>query len=236
VVSGLILQTKALFRLAFASAPRLPLNLACKINSPVHSSIGTPSHVYSASTACRHTVSGSFSLRSRGSFHLSLTVLCAIGRSVVFCLGWWSTRFPTGFLVSRGTLDSGPLVFLSPTRVSLSLPLLPRSFGLKDFDLCRSATPLVRRRAVWALPFSLAATRGISVDYFSSGYLDVSVHRVVFLSDAGIAPGGLPHSGTHGSLPTCGSPWLFAAYRAFLRLGTPRHPPYALLSLTFCLV
>ena len=135
--------------------------------------------------------------------------------------------------MSRGTLDSGPLVFLSPTRVSLSLPLLPRSFGLKDFDFCRSATPLVRRRAVWALPFSLAATRGISVDYFSSGYLDVSVHRVVFLSDAGIPPGGLPHSGTHGSLPTCGSPWLFAAYRAFLRLGTPRHPPYALLSLTF---
>ena len=30
-------------------------------------------------TACKPTVSGSLSLPSRGSFHLSLTVLCAIG-------------------------------------------------------------------------------------------------------------------------------------------------------------
>ena len=29
-------------------------------------------------------------------------------------------------------------------------------------------------------PVSLAATTGISVDFFSSGYLDVSVHRVRF--------------------------------------------------------
>ena len=29
-----------------------------------------------------------------------------------------------------------------------------------------------------ALPISLAATFGISVDFFSSGYLDVSVHQV----------------------------------------------------------
>jgi hypothetical protein len=34
----------ALFRLAFAAAPRLlPLNQATEINSPAHSSIGTPS-------------------------------------------------------------------------------------------------------------------------------------------------------------------------------------------------
>ena len=31
---------------------------------------------------------------------------------------------------------------------------------------------------VWAIPRSLAATSGISVDFFSSGYLDVSVPRV----------------------------------------------------------
>ena len=112
----------ALFRLAFAAAPRFPLNLAHSYNSPVHSSIGTPSYAYGTSTACRHAVSGSFSLRSRGSFHLSLTVLCAIGRFVVFCLGWWSTLLPTGFLVPRGTLDPGLLDVLSLTRVSLSVP------------------------------------------------------------------------------------------------------------------
>ena len=34
--------------------------------------------------------------------------------------------------------------------------------------------------ASWAAPLSLAATQGISVDFFSSGYLDVSVLRVCF--------------------------------------------------------
>ena len=62
-----------------------------------------------ASTACKHRVSGSFSLRSRGSFHLSFTVLCAIGHRGVFRLGGWSPRFPTRFLVSRGTLDTARL-------------------------------------------------------------------------------------------------------------------------------
>ena len=149
MVSGLLCMTFALLRLAFASAPRLPLNLAMHGNSPVHSSIGTPSHVYSASTVRRHTVSGSFSLRSPGSFslrspgsfHLSLTVLCAIGRQFVFCLGWWSTRLPAGFLVSRGTLDTGPLATLSRTGVSPSVPYLPRYFCLSASAFCRSSTP-----------------------------------------------------------------------------------------------
>jgi hypothetical protein len=74
-VSGLRLQTLALFRRAFAAAPASHFNLACNRNSPVHSTKGTPSHIHRASTDCRHTVSGSFSLRSRGAFHLSLTVL-----------------------------------------------------------------------------------------------------------------------------------------------------------------
>ena len=39
-------------------------------------------------------------------------------------------------------------------------------------------TPKVLLPLVWPLPLSLATTRGISVDFFSSGYLDVSVPRV----------------------------------------------------------
>ena len=35
---------------------------------------------------------------------------------------------------------------------------------------------------VWATPLSLAATKGISVDFFSFGYLDVSVPQVRFFS------------------------------------------------------
>ena len=38
--------------------------------------------------------------------------------------------------------------------------------------------PQNARILVWALPISLAATFGIDVSFFSSGYLDVSVHRV----------------------------------------------------------
>ena len=74
-VSGLRQRTFALFRLAFAAAPSLRLNLARYRNSPVHSTKGTPSPINRAPTVCRHTVSGSISLPSRGAFHLSLTVL-----------------------------------------------------------------------------------------------------------------------------------------------------------------
>ena len=46
LVSGLRPHTTcALFRLAFATAPTLHLNLACKRNSPVHSTKGTPSPI-----------------------------------------------------------------------------------------------------------------------------------------------------------------------------------------------
>ena len=46
LVSGLRPHTSlALFRLAFATAPILHLNLACKRNSPVHSTKGTPSPI-----------------------------------------------------------------------------------------------------------------------------------------------------------------------------------------------
>ena len=42
----------------------------------------------------------------------------------------------------------------------------------------QSATPEVFLLPVWPLPRSLATTCGISVDFFSSPYLDVSVQAV----------------------------------------------------------
>jgi hypothetical protein len=83
-----------------------------------------------APTACKHTVSGSISLRSRGSFHLSLTVLSAIGRQGVFSLRRWSSQIPTGFLVSRSTwgLYHSPQS-VSDTGLSPSLADLPMSFS-----------------------------------------------------------------------------------------------------------
>ena len=94
------------------------------------------------------------------------------------------------------------------------------------------------RTVVWALPVSLAATPGIDVSFFSSGYLDVSVHRVplhtlcIHAWIHEVCSCGFPHSDICGSMDICSSPQLFAAYHVFLRLLVPRHPPCALSSLT----
>ena len=50
-----------------------------------------------------HTVSGTISLPSRGTFHHSLTVLCTIGHQVVFRLTKWSWQIHTRFHESRAT-------------------------------------------------------------------------------------------------------------------------------------
>src|SRR3954469_2756977 len=69
----------ALFGLAFATATPHGLTSPRTTNSQAHSSKGTQSPRQAgpakALTACRHTVSGTISLPSRGTFHLSLTVL-----------------------------------------------------------------------------------------------------------------------------------------------------------------
>ena len=62
----------------FGSTPSV-LNLASSRNSPDRSTKSTRLYIYSTSTVCKHRVSGSLSLPSRGPFHLSFTVLCSIG-------------------------------------------------------------------------------------------------------------------------------------------------------------
>ena len=95
--------------------------------------------------------------------------LFAIGHQVVFSLRGWSPHVPTEFLVFRGTLLCR-ISSLSPTGLLPSLVLLPRGFGW-----------LFSLFTLRALPCSLAATWGIEFSFFSSGYLDVSVHLVRFL-------------------------------------------------------
>ena len=101
-----------------------------------------------------------------------------------------------------------------------------------------SPEPRCARTPVWALSISLAATFEITVVFFSSGYLDVSVHRVpehtlwIHVCTTKVCLARFPHSEIHGSMLICSSPWLFAAYHVFLRLSVPRHPPCALFRLT----
>ena len=101
--------------------------------------------------------------------------------------------------------------------------------------------PRSARTPVWPLSLSLAATNKIDVSFSSSGYLDVSVHRVplhtlwIGVWMIRVLRTGFPHSDICGSRIICISPQLFAAYHVFLRLLVPRHPPCALSSLTSCI-
>ena len=81
-------------------------------------------------------------------------------------------------------------------------------------------TPTVLLPLVWPPPLSLATTRGISVDFFSSGYLDVSVPRVPHVplwihgTFHGSSPWGFPHSEIRGYNAYLQLP---AAYRSLSR-------------------
>ena len=116
-------------------------------------------------------------------------------------------------------------------------PAFPGSSINRSAHLC-SPYPQHARTLVWALPISLAATLEIEFSFFSSGYLDVSVHRVpsitlcIYVMVTEGYSAGFPHSDISGSKDICSSPKLFAAYHVFHRLLVPRHPPCALISLT----
>ena len=103
-------------------------------------------------------------------------------------------------------------------------------------------TPKILLLSVWPLPLSLATTRGISFDFSSSPYLDVSVQGVPHvwlfihhtLHDSSSCV--FPHSEICGSKLICSSPQLFAACHVLRRLPMPRHSPYALLRLNYLYV
>ena len=100
--------------------------------------------------------------------------------------------------------------------------------------------PLPTSREVWAYPLSLAATHGVSVDFLSCRYLDVSVpcvspdglciHPPVTPSACTVTP-GFPIRKSQDQSSFDSSPGLIAACHVLLRLITPRHPPCTLDSL-----
>ena len=115
---------------------------------------------------------------------------------------------------------------------------LSQNLSARIVESIMRSEPRNARISVWPLSISLAATLEIDVSFSSSGYLDVSVHRVplhtlwigVWMTEGSSA--GFPHSDISGSMDICSSPKLFAAYHVFHRLLVPRHPPCALFCLT----
>ena len=84
---------------------------------------------------------------------------------------------------------------------------------------------------VWALPRSLATTRGI-INLFSlpagTKMFQFPAFASLIRGIAGLQPAGLSHSEIRGSRDICSSPRLIAAYHVLHRLREPRHPPCAL--------
>ena len=111
---------------------------------------------------------------------------------------------------------------------------LSQNLSARLYESIMRSEPRSACTAVWPLSLSLAATHEIDVSFSSSGYLDVSVHRVPFHTlwigvwIRTVFVRGFPHSDISGSWLICSSPKLFAAYHVFHRLLVPRHPPCAL--------
>ena len=147
---------------------------------------------------------------------------------------------PVSHRVSRVPWYSGS----SPLEIDFRLPGSHRlwqafpGLSANQFPLLDCPQPQRINPLVWPLPRSLATTSGISVDFFSSPYLDVSVQAVphrnlwIQLRLPEYCSGGFPHSEIRGSMPICGSPQLIAACHVLRRLSVPRHSPCALYSLT----
>ena len=184
------------------------LNLAACRDSQAHSTKGTRS----PSSERLPLLGGA---RFQALFHSPLGVLFtfpsrywfAIGHRRVFSLGGWSPLLRTGFHVPGPTLDRESRV--RTLRVRGSHPLRPAfpcrsarirfsdsrpglgARGVSSRNTCEATAPALAPSQVWARALSLAATRAISVDFSSSGYLDVSVPPVVPRKD-GLQSGSRP--------------------------------------------
>ena len=122
--------------------------------------------------------------------------------------------------MSTGTLDPDSRSRFSLTGLSPSSVGFPTPFRYTLLIASAVLTPKVLLLSVWPLPLSLATTRGISVDFFSSPYLDVSVREVphvnlwIQLTFHGSSPWGFPHSEIRGYNAYLQLP---AAYRSLSR-------------------
>ena len=130
---------------------------------------------------------------------------------------------------------------LSLTGLSPSLAGFPKTVLLNLLNQLCGPNPGMHAPRFGLFRFRSPLLTESHVVFSSSGYLDVSVHRVPFLKLCiglrilEVCSSGFPHSEISGSKDICSSPKLIAAYHVFHRLLVPRHPPCALSSLTRCL-
>ena len=127
---------------------------------------------------------------------------------------------------------------LSLTGLSPSLAGFPKTVLLNLLNQLCGPNPGMHAPRFGLFRFRSPLLTESHVVFSSSGYLDVSVHRVPFLKLCiglrilEVCSSRFPHSEISGSKDICSSPKLFAAYHVFHRLLVPRHPPCALLRLT----
>jgi hypothetical protein len=170
----------ALFRLAFAAAPRIT-----RLTSPhrvtrrlilQEARRQTCPERHCPSTACKHAVSGSFNSPHRGPFHLSLTVLVHYRSPKVFSLGKWTPLLPAGlacpavlkvciqsqFAFAYEGLTRSARTF-QPVRLANRFVTLSERCNVPDAPYNPHPATLAgyHTRWVWASPLSLATTQGI---------------------------------------------------------------------------
>ena len=138
--------------------------------------------------------------------------------------------------MSRPTLDTAMSTRLSLTGLSPSLVSFPKTVLLNLLNQFRGPNPGMHASRFGLFRFRSPLLPESHVVFSSSGYLDVSVHRVPFLTlwigvrILEVCSSGFPHSEISGSLDICSSPKLIAACHVFLRPLVPRHPPCALIA------
>ena len=112
----------------------------------------------------------------------------------------------------------------SLTGVSPSKPARSRTLQLRERHPVRHSTPhpyhVAVAGSVWALPFSLAATSGISIDFSSTSYSDASLRTVRLPKRKAREFKERPHSEILGSTVACTYPRLIAACHVLRHLSS----------------
>ena len=175
--------------------------------------------------------------------------LFTIGGQIVFSLGRWSSRIPTGLHVSRGTQVRPPSP--SPFRLPGYHRLWPAfqsvrlEIGFVTRRRCwrthagRPTTPSQLSRQAWhwfglgCSPFARRYWGNLSLISFPAGTEMFQFPAFTSLSRCQVLPwSGFPIRKSPDRSLIGGSPRLIAAIHVLHRLLSPRHPPHALNSLT----